>query len=716
MKKNLKELTLVILVFALSQFSYAETIEYIYNFDSPVFTHEKSYTKISFKNTDLIGKTGHPIMPVRKVNLLLPQGEKVKNITFEYSDKIYIDQELLLYPTQPTLPISMMNKNRSELVKNTELYQKDIYYPEKQNNFCSTHYMSGFGVGFSSFTPLRYNPKTGKAFYYQKVIARVETEKSNKNIVKPKYIRKSVKKQLLDLIDNKNSPYLENYLKNNSSSKDSYSVLIITPELFVADFSDYINFYQGESNVKITSVETIDNSMEGEDMQEKIRNFIKKEYQDNSIEYVLLGGDVEHLPYRGFYCSVNSPHGSDEYMTEPSIPADLYYAALDGNWNDDGDNYWGEIGEDDLLQEVAVGRFPFSNSEELSNIIHKTITYQNYENNDDDYQNFLAGEWFNGDVSNPDDPFLSWGGDYLDLLIGSHNENGYTTTGIPDYINPVRLYDRDTGEWDASELLFEINEGFSELYHFGHSHYQYNMRLSNEDITNENFSAINGTDHNYILVNTGGCMPGGFHVDDCIGERMLVINNFAVAFIGNSSYGWNNEGSTDGPGTRLQRYYVDGKYGQNFKELGTCFKYSKMKTAPWVTALEQWEEGATRWNFYDQNILGDPVLSLRRPIVQITETDFQNKSFELAQNYPNPFNPSTTLSFNLKNDEKVSLSVFNYKGEMVQKLLNSEMKAGFHQIKWNGKNSFGKQVSSGVYFFKMNVAGYSKVIKGMLVK
>jgi len=81
-----------------------------------------------------------------------------------------------------------------------------------------------------------------------------------------------------------------------------------------------------------------------------------QEYEDRGISYVLIGGDKEVVPYRGFYCYVQSGSG----YSDPGIPADLYYSALDGTWNDDGDTLWGEPGEDDLYPEVAVGRLTFS--------------------------------------------------------------------------------------------------------------------------------------------------------------------------------------------------------------------------------------------------------------------------------------------------------------------------------------------------------------------
>lgn len=70
--------------------------------------------------------------------------------------------------------------------------------------------------------------------------------------------------------------------------------------------------------------------------------------------------------------------------------------------------------------------------------------------------------------------------------------------------------------------------------------------------------------------------------------------------------------------------------------------------------------------------------------------------FELYQNYPNPFNPSTTISFNLKEDAHVTLQVFNALGQKVKELVNNQLTVGIHKINFNANN-----LSSGLYFYRI---------------
>ena len=70
----------------------------------------------------------------------------------------------------------------------------------------------------------------------------------------------------------------------------------------------------------------------------------------------------------------------DLNIQDYDIPADLYYASLDGNWNEDGDDKWGEEDEMDEGIELYIGRAPVNNEEDVNNFINKQILYQYYSN------------------------------------------------------------------------------------------------------------------------------------------------------------------------------------------------------------------------------------------------------------------------------------------------------------------------------------------------
>ncbi len=83
-------------------------------------------------------------------------------------------------------------------------------------------------------------------------------------------------------------------------------------------------------------------------------------------------------------------------------------------------------------------------------------------------------------------------------------------------------------------------------------------------------------------------------------------------------------------------------------------------------------------------------------------------------NYPNPFNPSTTISFDLEKDSPVVLEIFNIKGQKVNNLIQEQMLQGHHEMTWNGQNSKGKLVGSGIYWARLK-AGEKTYYRKMLM-
>jgi len=88
----------------------------------------------------------------------------------------------------------------------------------------------------------------------------------------------------------------------------------------------------------------------------------------------------------------------------------------------------------------------------------------------------------------------------------------------------------------------------------------------------------------------------------------------------------------------------------------------------------------------------------------------------LKSNYPNPFNPSTTIGFDMAREGRVSIDIYNIKGQKVKTLTNDSYGVGRYSVVWNGDDLNGRSVGSGVYFYRMTTNGYSSVKKMLLMK
>lgn len=588
MKRLIFLFTLLLSVY----FSNADEIRKTFYFNNPIVNTTGDFQTISFDNTMLTGIAGEPSFPYMATSLLLPPGEEAISIKIELGQKVSLKGKFTLFPYQSSRPLSDPGNHSFNI--NKEVYSANQDLPRQKHGNISTHYLYGHSIAMTTITPIVYNPANKTVEYYKEVTVIINTKTSQKaQIALDNFSADSDIEKYIQ-----NPELTSRYNISKKMSENPYKLLIITPETFMADFDTLRNIYLSRGiTSEIISPNYIITHISGQDTPEKIRNYIIQEYQESGIEYVILGGDIQHVPHRSFYCSVESGSG----YSSDDIPADLYYSALDGNWDTDGDNLWGEPDEDDLLPELAVARFPFGDADELENIIHKSISYQNTPVLGEFTNNLMAGENL---YSNPD----TWGRDYLDLLIGERSDNGYTTIGIPDNYTIDSIYEHSSS-WSGSTLMAHVNSGKQFVHHVGHANPTYVAHMSISDISNNNFSGANGIDHNYTLFHTHGCDCGSFDLN-CILEKMVTIDNFAVSVIGNSRYGWFNEGQSEGPAAHLHREMVDALYHEKMNHLGKAFKEAKIQTAPWVEAPGQWEEGAIRWNFYDLNVLGDPVLSV----------------------------------------------------------------------------------------------------------
>jgi len=103
-------------------------------------------------------------------------------------------------------------------------------------------------------------------------------------------------------------------------------------------------------------------------------------------------------------------------------------------------------------------------------------------------------------------------------------------------------------------------------------------------------------------------------------------------------------------------------------------------------------------------------------LVSVSAQDVIPQRFDLAQNYPNPFNPTTTIRYSVPVQGRVRLRVFDLVGREVASLVDEEGVAGSYLITWRGTDNYGRPLSSGVYFYKLDGPGQQITKKLILLK
>lgn len=99
------------------------------------------------------------------------------------------------------------------------------------------------------------------------------------------------------------------------------------------------------------------------------------------------------------------------------------------------------------------------------------------------------------------------------------------------------------------------------------------------------------------------------------------------------------------------------------------------------------------------------------PIEKSKTTLQQSEDYKLFQNFPNPFNPSTKISYKIKKEGNVSLTVFNLVGQEISVLVNEKQSAGNYEVEFDASD-----LTSGVYLYKLQINGFTSVKRMTVLK
>ncbi|MBD3226233.1 MAG: T9SS type A sorting domain-containing protein [Caldithrix sp.] len=103
-------------------------------------------------------------------------------------------------------------------------------------------------------------------------------------------------------------------------------------------------------------------------------------------------------------------------------------------------------------------------------------------------------------------------------------------------------------------------------------------------------------------------------------------------------------------------------------------------------------------------------------VTNIEDTNELPTVYALKQNYPNPFNPETTIRYDLPEHANVKLTIFNALGQKVRVLVDHQKAAGQYKVVWDGRDTNGHKVSTGIYFYHIQAGDFQKTLKMLLLK
>lgn len=582
-----------------------------YKFEKPkIIALSNGKQLLEFKDTrqkdDIVGA---PILPVKTSKIFIPANEKVVSIDIDFGSLITIEGSYLIQHGTTPHPLSFkgpVNVDKSD----PSIYETNAMYPPNIYRSMRPQFLHGVKIVLVDLVPVLYNPFEGQLKYYEWLKVRAITEKQKRpDQVMPFKNSNRNRKRILRTIENnddflmlhpdselerpaKGLPMAEKFF----SSEATRQYVVITTEDLAPAFEILTNHRaSSEGGGYTTHIEYIDNidaNYPGVDLAEKMRNFIKEMYTNHGTQYVLLGGDSDGVP-ENHVIPTRLVYAQFGDSTDDNIPSDLYFGCLDGSWNSDGDELWGELndgvdgGDIDWFSEVYVGRIPADDYSEAMNHINKILAF---ETGSRPTEILLIGEKM-------DDK--TWGGDRMDWVYSYMNSTAKTD-----------LYDRDweNHSWPYSQLLTYINsDKYYWINHLGHSSVVYNFGLNNDDV----FSMTN---KNYLFVYSQGCYSGSidsrnsdgtYGSADSFGESMTngYSEGGAFAYIGNSRLGWYYKGSNvSGASNRAHKEFVETIFAENITKIGEAHQKSK-------TNLPL-RSGLYRWIAFETTLLGCPATDL----------------------------------------------------------------------------------------------------------
>jgi len=378
MKKTIPILLIIVLALsgleavALSKTNENNLIEKteIINISSPTLTNVDEYLKVELSEaTSLIMNAGEPVLPKVTKVYILPVGSNIKDVSVIFSNEKYeiLDKDVRPAP-EPIIEGKTVEKT---LVKSNEIYQSADSYPEN-------------------------------SFYYRIASGRYNDEHVMFLIIHCYPVRYSPAQNLLTSYNKMDISY--SYDKPNipENTKEGYDLLIIAPEKFSSEIDPFVQ-HKLDNNVDtnfVTLEEIYADYTTGRDDPENIKLFIKDEFDENDISYVLLiGGHIGQR--RQWYVPVRNTNNHAGGTFESGVDSDLYYADLykeNGtvfeDWDSNGNDVFAEFttfSKDiiDGIPDVYVGRLACRSKREVRTLVNKIINYESTKADDAWFKNML---------------------------------------------------------------------------------------------------------------------------------------------------------------------------------------------------------------------------------------------------------------------------------------------------------------------------------------
>ena len=361
-----------------------------YSLSQFTFYKDKGFDRI--KGFDPVGQPGAPELPAVHLSYIIPSNTKVESLIVSQSNINQIFGEYLIYPAQPP---HKLGETIPWVPPDTVIYNSNALFPDDFIRVISHGIMDGARIVTIEIRPIQYYPASKKVLLVRNIhfefCLGTENTPELRAKIRGKYEQSVYDAVLRSVVANdyeipayyqKPQVVEENQVLAPPPHPELFApAVIIAPTEFFDAFQPYADWLTDEGiRAILISPQTIYLYWGGRDNAERVRNYMKECYRFGGT-YFILGGDDYTVPVRyGIPLDCTPYTVIDE---NDSIPCDLYFSDLTGDWDCDygpnnGDGYWGELTHDDpdCFSEVFVGRITALNAFEVENWVTKALHYE----------------------------------------------------------------------------------------------------------------------------------------------------------------------------------------------------------------------------------------------------------------------------------------------------------------------------------------------------
>ena len=580
----------------------ARTWSETFTFDAPAWQplviDGAHYETPSLPGARTIGRAGEPLLPVYTARFLLPPGEALAEVRIVDRAAAAVSPHIPA-PAQAERPLSRPGPV-APTAPDAAIYSADAFFPTAAFEVVTVQTYRGHRIAYVNLFPLRARPATGEVAFTPTLTVAVTTTPDPAVRAASERTYRSGRETAAWLARQVVNPelaaeYAATFARPTPAGgartlvdpDDTYLYVIITSATYATAFAPLAADRTAKGlPATIVLIDDIYAEYGGVDAQEQVRNFILDAYQNWESEYVLFGGDIDVIPDRDCYCYVideGTPIETNDLCCE------LYYGGLDGTWNDDGDDRWGEPDEADLVPDIHIGRVCPDGVADVNAFVAKLLRYEREPVASEIESAAFFGEYLWEET---------WGGMYMEEIRLGADTWGYTTAGVPlDWATDTHY--EQNGSWSAAIYINQMNSGTHMFHHLGHSNASYNAKVYTIDVPD--FTA-DGVTHGHHFGYTQGCHAGEFDDSDCILEAFVNSPTGYVAFIGNTRYGFGVHYTTNGSSQYYHRQYVDALFAEDLNELAAANDDSRADNVGYI------DYESNRWVHYEITAFGDPAM------------------------------------------------------------------------------------------------------------